>query len=320
MEVTLEEIERASVRIQGVAVRTPLLRTIVLDDRSPLWLKPENLQPMGAFKIRGAVNKIAALSQAERDAGIVTHSSGNHAQAVAYAARCHGAQAVIVMPDTAAAVKVESTRRLGAEIVFVPPSRREERCAELARDHGYTSVPPYDDRFVIAGQGTIGIEIADDLADVATVLVPVGGGGLISGVATAVKERSPSVRVIGVEPELAADAAQSVQRGRRVAWRPEQTGRTIADGLRTECVGHLPWQHIQRYVDDIVTVTEHQIRQAVRVLAGRGHLVAEPSGAVATAAYLACAESLPPQGHTVAVVSGGNIDPDRFRDILDGPD
>jgi threonine dehydratase len=315
--VGLAELRAAQQCIAGTAVRTPLLPCPWADADHPLWLKPESLQPVGAFKIRGAVNKIASLTEAERSAGVVAHSSGNHAQAVAYAAQRFGVTAVIVVPEGASAVKVAATRALGAEVVFATPAERGERAAALAAETGATLVPPYDDPAVIAGQGTVGMEIAADLPDVALVLVPISGGGLISGVATAVKTLCPQARVVGVEPELAADAAESFRLGKRVAWPADATYRTIADGLRVTCVGELPWEHIRAHVDDIVTVSEAEIRAAVRVLAGRARLIAEPSGAVATAAYLFRRARLP-TGPTVSVVSGGNIDPRDYAGILLG--
>jgi threonine dehydratase len=313
--VTIADIRAAERRIAGAAVRTPLLPCPWAGEKRPLWLKPESLQPVGAFKIRGAVNKIASLTPAERAAGVVTHSSGNHAQAVAYAARLFGIPSVIVIPERAPAVKVAATRAFGARVEFVPAAERERRVAELVAEHGYTPVPPYDDALVIAGQGTVGLEIAADLPGVELVLVPISGGGLISGVATAVKALRPRVRVVGVEPELAADALESWRTGRRVAWAADQTQRTMADGLRVTCVGELPWQHIRARVDDIVTVSEEEIGEAMRVLAGRARLVAEPSGAVATAAYL-FRDVVPPDARTVCIVSGGNVDPDTYAAIL----
>jgi threonine dehydratase len=309
--VTLDELREAAKRIAGVAVRTPLLPAPWGGD---LWLKPESLQPIGAFKIRGAYAKMSALSAEERRRGVIAPSSGNHAQAVAYAAREFGTHAVIVMPESAATVKVDATRALGAQVVLVPVSERESRADELATEHGYVLVPPYDDRDVIAGQGTAGLEIVEDLPDVGTVVVPVSGGGLISGVAAAVKQLRPQTRVVGAEPALAGDAAESFRLGRRVAWSPNDTARTIADGLRVRQLGALPWRHIQRYVDDIVTVTEEQILDAVRLLALRSRLVAEPSGAVSVAAVLSGAAR--PAGPTVAVISGGNIDPALLADVL----
>lgn len=315
--VGLEELRAAQQRIAGVAVRTPLLPCPwAADGGRRLWLKPENLQPTGAFKLRGAHNRLAALTGEERARGVVAQSSGNHAQAVAYSAGLLGIKAVIVMPDTSPAVKVENTRAFGAEVVLVAPGERDTLPAELAERHGYVWVPPYDDRYVIAGQGTVGLEIAEDAPDeLDTVLVPVSGGGLISGTAAALKLTCPGVRIVGVEPELAADAQASLRSGEHVVWPVADTYRTIADGLRTPSVGVLPFQHLQAYVDDIVTVTEDEIRDTVAVLARRGRLVAEPSGAVAAAAYFHHAAET---GGRVfaAVVSGGSIEPGLLAELL----
>ncbi|MFC8450292.1 threonine/serine dehydratase [Kitasatospora sp. NPDC057223] len=315
--VGLEELRAAQRRIAGVAVRTPLLPCPWADQGTRrLWLKPENLQPTGAFKTRGAYNRLAALTDGERARGVVAQSSGNHAQAVAYAARLLGIKAVIVMPDTSPAVKVASTRSYGAEVILVAPGERDTLPAELAERHGHVWVPPYDDPYIIAGQGTVGLEIAEDAPDgLDTVLVPVSGGGLVSGTAAALKLTRPGVRVIGVEPELAADAQASLRAGERQIWPVADTYRTIADGLRTPSVGVLPFEHIRAYVDDIVTVSEDEIRDTVAVLARRGRLVAEPSGAVATAAYLHRAAEL--DGRVfAAVVSGGNIEPRLLAELL----
>ena len=316
--VTLDDLRAAAAGLVGVAVRTPLLPA---PWAGQLWLKPENLQSIGAFKIRGAYNKLTTLGESERACGVVTHSSGNHAQAVAYAARLFGVPAVVVMPDVASPAKIEATRALGAEVVLVSPERRIDTAEELAARHGYAMVPPYDDPSIIAGQGTVGMEILDDALaadlDLAAVLVPVGGGGLVSGVAAAVKLRCPGVRVIGVEPELAADARDSLRRGERVTWPVEQVYRTAADGLRSPSIGQLPWRHISAYVDDILAVSEREIDEAVRALAIRSRLVAEPSGAVATAAHLFHDAELP-AGPRVAVVSGGNIAPAALAALLSG--
>ncbi|KWW98162.1 threonine dehydratase [Carbonactinospora thermoautotrophica] len=315
--VTLDDLRAAQRRVAGVAVRTPLLPCPWADADRPLYLKPENLQPIGAFKIRGAINKIAALPEEERARGVVTHSSGNHAQAVAYAARRYGVPATVVVPHGTPPLKVAATQAFGAEIEFVAPAERGPRAEKLAAELGRTLVPPYDDPYVIAGQGTVGLEIAEDLPEPGTVLVPVSGGGLISGVAAAVKALSPRTRVIGVEPELAADTYESFRRGELVRWDTDRRFRTIADGLRME-PSQLTWAHIQAYVDDLVTVTEDQIREAVGVLARRARLVAEPSGAVTTAAYLFQRDRLPAAGPCVAVISGGNIDPALLAEILAG--
>jgi threo-3-hydroxy-L-aspartate ammonia-lyase len=309
--VTLDQLREAHKRVAGIAVRTPLLPAAWAGN---LWLKAESLQPIGAFKIRGAYAKMSALSDAERRRGVIAPSSGNHAQAVAYAAREFGVPAVIVMPESAAAVKIDATRALGADVVLVPVTERESRAELLAAEHGYVMIPPYDDADVIAGQGTVGLEIVEDLPDVAAVVVPVSGGGLISGVAAAVKQLRPQARVVGAEPELAGDAAESFRQRRRVSWSPHDTARTVADGLRVRQVGSLPWRHIREYVDDIVTVTEEQILDAVRLLALRSRLVVEPSGAVSVAAVLAGAARV--EGPIVAVLSGGNVDPALLARIL----
>lgn len=314
--VTIEDISAAAERISGRVVRTPLVPFACSDHDRQLWLKPESLQPTGAFKLRGAFNAILQRLDDARASGVVTHSSGNHARAVAWVARELGIRAVIVMPDAAPAVKVDGVRGLGAEVVIVTPAERDVRALELAERHGHVLIPPYDDADVVAGQGTVGLEIAADRPDVATVLVPVSGGGLIAGVATAIKARSPRTRVVGVEPELAGDAAESLRRGERISWTTEQTYRTIADGLRTTSVGEIPWQQIRRYVDDIVTVSEEEIRDAVRRLAVDARLVAEPSGAVPVAAHLHHAEELHLRGPVVAVVSGGNIAPEVLAQLL----
>ncbi|WP_329564934.1 threonine ammonia-lyase [Kitasatospora sp. NBC_01266] len=314
--VGLDELRAAQRRIAGVAVRTPLLPAPWAEDGNRrLWLKPENLQPTGAFKIRGAHNRLAQLSAEERARGVVAQSSGNHAQAVAYAARQLGIRAVIVMPDTSPAMKVAATRSYGAEVLLVPADQRDTRPAELAQRHGYVWVPPYDDPSVIAGQGTVGLEIGEDAPDeLDTVLVPVSGGGLISGTAAAIKLTTPGVRVIGVEPELAADARDSLHSGELRPWSVAERYRTIADGLRSP-VGVLNFEHLQAYVDDIVTVSEAEIRDTVAVLARRGRLVAEPSGAVATAAYLHRAGEL--RGRVfAAVLSGGNLEPKLLSELL----
>jgi threonine dehydratase len=311
--VTLEEIRAAARNIAGVALRTPLLPAPW--GGRDFAVKPENLQVVGAFKIRGAYHAVASLSDAERARGVVAASSGNHAQALAYVAGRFGVPAVIVIPEGAAPRKVAAVAALGAEVVRVPPGERDSRAAALAGERCLALIPPYDDARVIAGQGTVGLEIVEDAPDVAVVLVPVSGGGLISGVATAVKSLRPGARVIAVEPELAAETAESLRRGTRAYWPPERTYRTIADGLRVTTPGRLPWQHIQAYVDGAVTVSEEEIRRAMRRLALDGRLVAEPSGAVATAAQLFHADVLPP-GRRVAVVSGGNADPALLAVVL----
>ncbi len=314
--VTLKDIQDARASLRGIAVRTPLVEC-KLAGRSIL-VKPENLQPIGSFKLRGAYNKISSLTPEERRRGVVAHSSGNHAQGVAYAARALGVKATIVMPRTAPQVKLEATRALGAEIVLVGPASEDRirKAEELERELGLTPVPPYNDERIIAGQGTIGLEILDDLEGPFTVLVPIGGGGLSSGIATAVKESRPGVRVIGVEPEFAADAQASLRTGTIQSVSGESAARTLADGLRSQSVGPINFEHIRKYVDAIVTVTEDQIKQAMRRLLFGARILAEPSGAVATAAAMFQPQETGGSGTTIAVVSGGNVEPRVFSEIL----
>jgi threonine dehydratase len=320
--VTLNDIIDAQARLRGVTVRTELIQASLAEDATGsggrrLYLKPENLQPIGAFKLRGAYNKIASLSPEERSRGVITYSSGNHGQGVAYAARALGAKAVIVMPENAPAIKREAAASMGAEILLVGPGSldRQAKAEELAARHGYIIVPPFNDEMIIAGQGTMGLEILEDLPEVETVLVPVGGGGMLSGVAAAIKLSKPSAKVIGVEPELAADAQASLRTGKIVQSTADQTSRTIADGLRTQSIGEINFEHMKRYVDDIVTVSEDEIRQATRWLATNPKTVAEPSGAVAVAGFLFLRDQLPRTLMNVAIISGGNIDPQLLQQI-----
>jgi threonine dehydratase len=316
--VDLGIIRAAAERIADVAVKTPLVRAPFEGVNGDVWLKAESLQPIGSFKLRGAANKILQLTPEEVRRGVITYSSGNHAQGVAYAARAVGAKAVIVMPSNAPAIKRAATLALGAEIidVGVASSERLAKAEELVREHGYVVVPPYDDAAIIAGQATCGLEIAEAVPDVDLVLAPVSGGGLLSGVATAVKLLNPKATVIGVEPELAGDAAESFRTGKIVTWPAELTCRTIADGLRTQSVGQRNFAHIQAYVDRIVTVTEAEIRAAMRAIVATTRLVPEPSGAVTTAALLFHAAELPAYRKAVAVVSGGNVDPKLLAEVL----
>ncbi|MGH9602384.1 MAG: threonine ammonia-lyase [Terriglobales bacterium] len=316
--VTLDDIRAARNTIRGVAVHTPLVLFPGRPENGPqVYFKAENLQPIGAFKIRGAYNKIASLSDAERARGVITYSSGNHARAVAYAACKFGARAVIVMPRNTPPVKREATAALGAEIVLVGPasSERQQKAEALVAEHGYVMVEPYNDEKIVAGQGTCGLEILEDLPDVDLVLSPVSGGGLLSGAATAIKLSNPRVKVIGVEPELAGDAQESFRTGKVVEWPAEKTTRTICDGLRTQSVGEIPFAHIQKYVDDIITVSEDQIRTAMRRLALEAHLVAEPSGAASFAGYLFHREQLPAAKRVVVVISGGNVEGSLLAEV-----
>ncbi len=319
--ITLDDLRLAQRRLQGVAVRTPLILCPRHSAERLLYFKPESFQPMGAFKLRGAYNKIAAMSDEEKKRGVIAYSSGNHAQGVAYAAREMGVKALIVMPGNAPKVKLENTAALGARIVQVGNGGEERRikAEELAAENGYVIVPPYNDETLIAGQGTIGLEILEDLPEVETVLVPVGGGGLISGTAAALKLSRPSIKVIGVEPTLAGDAQASFRSGQIVEFSPEDTARTLADGLRSQHLGDITFAHIQAFVDDIITVSEEEIREAMRRLAFGARLVAEPSGAVTMAAYLFHAQELPATRLNVAVISGGNVEPKLLAEILAEP-
>jgi threonine dehydratase len=315
--VTLKDILAAQALLRGVAVRTPLLEWTDVTAKRKLFLKLENLQPIGAFKLRGAYNKIARLSDEERRRGVVSYSSGNHGQGVAYAARAMNVKAVIVMPRNAPKNKLEATANLGAEVVIVGPGSEERRlrAEQLAAEHGYIIVPPYNDEKIIAGQGTLGLEILEDLPDVGTVLVPVGGGGLISGVSAAIKLTNPAIKVIGVEPELAADARASLRAGHIVSFPAEEVSQTLADGLRTQSIGEINFEHIKIYVDDIVSVKESEIREAIRALSANPRTLAEPSGATAVAAFLFHSSELPATRNNVAVITGGNIDPALLADI-----
>jgi threonine dehydratase len=314
--VTLAEIEAARQRIRPWVLHTPL----VAMSRAALLLKAESLQPSGAFKLRGAFNTLLQLAPAARARGVVAHSSGNHAVAVAMAAGRLGIPATIVMPDNAPAVKRDWTRALGAQVEIVGPasSERAARAATLAREAGLTLVEPYDARTIVAATGSIALEVLEDgetaAAEGLELYVPVSGGGLIAGVAAAAKQAHPAVRVIGVEPELAADALASRRAGRRVQLPAEQVSRTLAEGLRVQMVGALPWLHIEAFVDELVTVAEAEILEAMRRVAFEARLVAEPSGAVAVAAALAGRGSAgAPPARRVAVLSGGNVEPAVWR-------
>jgi threonine dehydratase len=316
--ITLSDLESARTRLEGITRHTRLIAfPLCAEDPRRLLLKPENQQPIGAFKLRGAYNKIASLSETDCKRGVISYSSGNHAQGVAYAARALNVKSVIVMPNNAPAIKREATEKLGAEIVLVGPGsdERKSKAEQLAAQHGYVIVPPYNDEKIIAGQGTIGLEILEDMPEVEAVLSPVGGGGLISGVAAAIKLTNPKVKVIGVEPELAADAQASLRAGKIVQWPAEQVSRTLADGLRTQSIGDINFEHIRAYVDDIITVTEDEIRQAMKYLSANPDTIAEPSGAVSVAGFIFHAKELPQTRLNVAVISGGNIEPHMLEEM-----
>jgi len=321
--VSLETIRAAAALIAQIAVKTPLVEAAFPGlsghgTGKQIWLKAESLQPIGAFKMRGAANKILQLTPGEIARGVITYSSGNHAQAVAYVAREVGAQAVIVMPSNAPAIKRAATLALGAEVVDVglASSERLAVAERLVREYGFVVVPPYDDEQIIAGQATCGMEIVETLPDVDLVLTPVSGGGLLSGVAAAIKQLRPQAKVFGVEPELAGDTAESFRAGSIVEWPAELTSRTICDGLRTQSVGVRNFAYIQAFVDGIITVTEAEIRASMRAIVAATRLVPEPSGAVAVAALLFHAKELPAYTKAVAVVSGGNVAPELLAEVL----
>src|SRR5882757_7647824 len=276
--VTIDDIRAAADRIRGSVVRTPLLSAPWGDPARPLWIKPESLQAIGAFKVRGAFNAIGRLDEASRARGVVAYSSGNHAQAVAYAAAAFGIGATIVMPEETPGVKVAATRSHGAEVVLCAAGQREKVADEVVARTGGVLVPPFDHPDIIAGQGTIGLEIADDLPDVAT------------------------------------DTAQGLAAGHRVDWPIGERNRTIADGLRSQ-PSELTFAHLQRVLDDVITVSENDIREAVREIGLRAHLVSEPSGAVALAGYRTART---PPGPTVTILSGGNVEPDLLVQIFAG--
>jgi threonine dehydratase len=315
LPVSLADVEAAAGRLDGVAVRTPLLRLPLPGD---VHVKPESLQRTGSFKFRGAYNALSSTPRERIERGVVADSSGNHAQGVAAAASLLGVPATIVMPDNAAVVKVERTAAWGAEIVRCASSsdERQRVAAGLRDERGLEYVPPFDDARIIAGQGTVGLELVHDLPDVATVVVCVGGGGLISGVATAVKALRPEARIVGVEPELAADAQESLRAGRIVSWPAADVTRTICDGVRTQALGELTFATISELVDEIVTVSEAAVLDAMRWLAFEAKLLVEPTGALTLAALRSGAVAA--EGATVLVVSGGNVDAALAADVLAG--
>jgi len=302
--VSIDDIRAARERIRPVAQLTPMIDVSAQAGR-PLRLKCESLQPGGAFKIRGAYNMIAQLTDDQRRRGVITYSSGNHGQAVAIAARALNAPAVVVMPTTAPAIKVEGTRKHGAEVLFAGTTtlHRLERAAAEAAARGLTMVPPFDHEWIIAGQGTVGLEILEQAPDVRTVIVPIGGGGLVSGVAAAIKQTSSAVAIVGVEPAGAASMKASMDAGKPVTLAHTQS---IADGLMAVRPGDLNFSHVRTFVDEIVTVEDDEIARAVSWLFHGPRIVAEPSGAAAVAAALSIARFTPP---VVAVISGGNVGP-----------
>lgn len=312
--INLTDLSLAAQRLAPVAVRTPLLPCDAISEQlgAEVWLKPEMLQRGGAFKFRGAYNFLAQLSTAERARGVIAPSSGNHAQAVALSAQLFGCRAVVVMPTTVTSAKRAGAERLGARIELAGTTSQErmDRAMELVQAEGLTMVPPYDHPWIIAGQGTAGLEISDDL-DVETVLVPVGGGGLSAGVAAAIMLRAPHARVIGVEPANAPKLSMARAAGKPVRI-PTSSG--IADGLLAVEIGGITFAHHQAYIHDVVQVDDAALRCAMRLLLDRMKLVTEPSGAIAVAALME--GIVKPKGKTVAVLSGGNIEWDGLVTLL----
>ena len=315
--IGLEELRAAARVLEGVAVRTPLVEVPALSALAgvPVLLKCEQLQPVGAFKIRGAYNAVAQVAAEGRAAGVVTQSSGNHGQAIAFAARAFGLRAVVVMPSSTPRIKIEGVRRYGGEVVFAGASRSPEqllRAEAIAAEEGLVMVPPFDHPDVVAGQGTCGLEIIEQRPDVDTMLVPVSGGGLLAGISVAARALRPGARVIGVEPAGAAKLGAALAAGA-----PTTLDRTssLADGLLTRSVGTFTFPILRRMVREAIQVSEDEIRAAVRFLHHEAGVSAEPSGAVAVAALLA-GRVAPARGPIVAVVSGGNVDPDLYADLV----
>nr|BCX00012.1 MAG: serine/threonine dehydratase [Bacteroidota bacterium] len=315
---TLEQIRQAHAQLQEVIHWTPTLTSSQLNRRTGnrLFFKAENFQRTGSFKVRGAFYKISQLPDAARNRGVITYSSGNHGQATAFAADWWGVPAVVVMPENASRVKIAATQGYGAQVVFAGHTSEEryQRALELAQEHGYTVIPPYDDPDIITGQGTIALELFEDVGDLHYLLVPVGGGGLISGIAIAARALNPDIRIIGVETEAANDLYLSFQRGQRVRI---PYPNTIADGIRNLEVGELNWAIIRQYVDEVVTVSDAEVIETMRTLLHYLKVLVEPTGAVAAAAALS--NRLEVRDKWIGVIlSGGNVDLERLgRWLLD---
>ncbi len=313
--VTLDDIAAAAARVRGTALRTPVMALPWPgpDEAHPFFVKCENLQPMGAFKVRGAFNMLAQLPADARARGVITYSSGNHGQGVAMAAKAMGVPAVIVMPTTAPGVKVDGVRRYGAEVIFAGTTsiERQTRAEQEAAERGLSIIPPFDHPMVIAGQGTVGLELLEQIPDLGTVYVPMGGGGLIAGVSAALKQLRPGVRIVGVEPTGAMK-----MRAARDAGHPVTLDRTasIGDGIMNMRAGDITFAHVERYVDDLVAVPDDAMAKAVGWLFRNARIVAEPSGAAATAAVMLGLGA--PAGTVAAIVSGGNVQPDHFAKYI----
>lgn len=318
LAVTLDDVREAAAGLAGIAVRTPLIEAPFLSRRAGhrVVLKAEFLQPMGAFKIRGAMNAASRLDPAVRARGLVTSSSGNHGQALAWAGRHFGVRAVVVMPESAPQVKADGVRRLGGEVVFAGKTRsaeQYERAERIAKDEGLTMIPPYDHPDVIAGQGTCGLEIVEEMPDLSLVLSPVSGGGLLAGTCLSVRGRKPEAQVVAVEPAGAAKLSAAMAAGRPVRLPRVET---MADGLQTPAIGEVTFPIIRELVSGVVQVSEEEIATAVRALHSELGLRVEPSGAVTVAALLA--GRVAPEGPAAAIVSGGNVDPAVFDRLVRG--
>lgn len=313
--VTFADVQSAAAQIQGHANRTPVMTSQTVNDRvgAEVFFKCENLQKVGAFKFRGAYNAISRLSDADKARGVITYSSGNHAQAVALVGKLLGLKTVIVMPDNAPSTKLAATRGYGAEVVEYNPSQADRKilAESLAQEHGYTIIPPYDHPDVIAGQGTAALELIEEVGALDSLLVCCGGGGLLSGSAIASKGMSPKTKVIGIEPEVADDATQSFRTG---TLHTIHNPPTIADGTRTPSLGEYTFPLVLRYVDEMQTVTEEAIKEAVRFMFYRTKLVVEPSGALGAAALLSGAVQA--TGRVGVIISGGNVDAATMTMIL----
>lgn len=315
--IGLEDIKRAAGRIAEKVRRTPLLRGDKLDGLfgAEVYFKPENLQLTGSFKIRGATNKILSLTDEERARGIIASSSGNHAQGVAYAAKTLGIKATLVLPENAPKSKVEGSKSLGAEVILhgFDSIERYNKLYEIQAEKGYTLVHSYNDPELISGQGTTGLEIMEDLPDVDTVVVPLGGGGLLAGVAAAIKETRPTVRVIGVEPANIQRYAESRKAGKPVKV---EMGPTLADGLMITVTGENNYPLIDKYVDEIVPASDDFIYKALMEIVFKGKLLVEPSASVGVAAALGGSFKVKPGEKICFLLSGGNIDPEKLADII----
>ena len=315
--VGLSDIKKAAERIAGKVRRTPILRGDKLDSLvgAEVYFKPENLQITGSFKIRGATNKILSLSDEDRSKGIIASSSGNHAQGVAYAAKMLGIKATLILPENAPQSKIDGTKALGAEVILYgfDSIQRYKKLYEIQDEKGYTLVHSYNDPELIAGQGTSGLEIAQDFPDVDTVVVPLGGGGLLAGVAAALKESRPSVRVIGVEPAGIQRYAESRKAGHPVEV---SMGETLADGLMITKTGEFNYPLIDKYVDEIVPASDEFIKKALLEIIFKGKLLVEPSAAIGLAAALEGTFKVKPGEKICFFLSGGNIDPDKLASFL----